>query len=226
MDKDWRSPGRLKTHNNQKYLRYFWEVNDLRKWQSICDGGDFRRWYGNLEEKVDFSDAAKSFYLGKGGYSASYSTRKGITWSEITSSKTSFRIRPEGAFNSTTSPTIISTAADARPNAVIAFLNSRVSAYLIEAINPTLHTTIHDVLRLPYSVPPLSVERLVGDNLTFSKQDWDSFETSEGYAKHVMISHIAEHPLSYPLKIGHYKGYVPKKCQEFRNYFRRVDITW
>ena len=42
------SGGRNKTHNDDKYLRYIWEVCPSAKWKLYAKGGDNRKWYGNL----------------------------------------------------------------------------------------------------------------------------------------------------------------------------------
>ena len=54
------SDGQNKTGNNDRFLRFHWEVerNDIgidHKWLFYAKGGGFRRWYGNLLEVVNWS---------------------------------------------------------------------------------------------------------------------------------------------------------------------------
>ncbi len=59
------SDGQNITANNQKFVRCWWEVSldnlgRSKKWLLYAKGGDFRRWYGNLEFAVDWSPEAPS----------------------------------------------------------------------------------------------------------------------------------------------------------------------
>ncbi len=59
-----------KTADNDKYLKKHWEIDRNKlgyKWIKIAKGGLFRRWYGNVEEVIDWSDEAKSFYKKNNG---------------------------------------------------------------------------------------------------------------------------------------------------------------
>lgn len=38
------SAGRNKTHNNELYIRNWWEICDTQRWQPYANGGEFRRW--------------------------------------------------------------------------------------------------------------------------------------------------------------------------------------
>ena len=102
------SGGRSKTHNNEKYLRYFWEIsNQNERWVSYANGGDSRKYAGNELQFVDWSHEARAFYDSHGGLSNSkFWNKEGITWSLITSAINSFRIKPTYSEYSSGSPTI------------------------------------------------------------------------------------------------------------------------
>ena len=100
------SDGQNITANNDKYLRFHWEVNkskvghEIGKWVFYSKGGSFRKWFGNLEYLVDWSDEARQHY--RKHPSARIIPeylwfKEGITWTLITSSKQSFRFLPEYA---------------------------------------------------------------------------------------------------------------------------------
>ena len=61
------SGGRTKTHNNDKYVRKWWEVENYKRWQPYANGGEFRKWYGNNFDVVDWSQEATELYASKGG---------------------------------------------------------------------------------------------------------------------------------------------------------------
>lgn len=62
----------------------------------------------------------------------------------------------------------------------LGFLNSIVSYYLLQVINPTINTTVNSVLCLPFDSGKYEyrISEIVNDCLDSSKIDWDSFEIS------------------------------------------------
>ena len=69
----------LSTYNNDKYLRYYWEVNDFQRWKRIdkIPGND--RYVSIDNMVVDFSEYAIEFYKSKGGFTGTdYYNREGI----------------------------------------------------------------------------------------------------------------------------------------------------
>jgi len=175
------SGGRTKTHNNEKYLRCCWEVdNTSTRWIPYANGGDFRKYYGNEIDIIDWSGDAIEFYASNGGLAnQKFWNREGITWSLITSAISSFRVKKPNAHYSSGAPTIFNLEEQKLNYSALALLNSPLSKYYLNALNPTLNTTVGDVLSLPFVVNKeneinISIEKL----LEVSKQDWDSYETS------------------------------------------------
>lgn len=183
------SGGRNKTHNNELFLRKWWEVFDLERWHPYANGGDFRRWYGNHIDLVDWSDSARNNYESHGGlYNKRFWGAFGLCWNLITSYKNSFRVKYDTFHYSSGSPTIISN--DKHKDCIrLGFLNSEVGTYLIKAMNPTLNTTVNDVLTLPFNAgrDEEEIENMVDKNIILSKNDWDSYETSWDFKKHPLI---------------------------------------
>lgn len=183
------SGGRNKTHNNELYLRSWWEVTPGEKWQPYANGGNFRRWYGNNIDVVNWSNEARTFYDSHGGlYNKKFWGNTGVCWNLITSYKNSFRIKDAEFHYSSASPTIISGNLN-RDKCVLGFLNTELVAYILQMMNPTLNTTVSDVLNLPYEIKDeeKNVIEIVDGNMDFTKQDWDSFETSWDFKKHPLI---------------------------------------
>ena len=140
------SAGRNKTHNNELYTRNWWEISDTDRWQPYANGGIFRRWAGNDLDVVDWSSTAKEFYASHGGlYNQKYCGKRGVCWNLITSYKNGFRIKHEEHHYSSGAPTIIAQK-DNFDFWLLAFLNSIVASTLLSMYNPTLNTTVGDVL--------------------------------------------------------------------------------
>ena len=190
------SDGQNKTGNNDKFLRLFWEVdnqkvlhNDLYKF--YAKGGDFRKWYGNLEYLVDWSIEARNHYK-KDKISRIIPeylwSKAGITWTLITSILQSFRLLPGGAtFDVTGSSIFLKNDNDIYR--VMSFLNSCVAKELLKISNPTLACQVINIQTIPYidnkndlfdSSIPLSLLRI-------SRQDWDNFETSWDFQTHPLL---------------------------------------
>jgi len=102
------SGGRNKTHNDMKYVRFFWEVShNQEKWVSYANGGAFRKFAGNEMDIVNWTKSAKEEYASHGGLcNPKFWDKEGITWSLITSAICSFRIKPKYSQYSSGSPTI------------------------------------------------------------------------------------------------------------------------
>ena len=181
------SGGRNKTHDNDKYVRNWWEIADKIRWQPYANGGEFRRWAGNDLDVVDWSDEACSTYASHGGlYNQKFRGITGICWNLITSYKNGFRIKHQEHHYSSGAPTIISNN-HKRDYVLLAFLNSCVSTELLAIMNPTLNTTVGDVLGLPVPDYAEPIDSLSHKCVILSQTDWDSFETSWDFKRHPML---------------------------------------
>lgn len=195
IEKYYESAGRNKTHNNELYVRNWWEVDDTNRWQPYANGGAFRRWAGNDYDVVDWSETAKESYASHGGlYNQKYAGKRGVCWNLITSYKNGFRLKHENHHYSSGAPTIIAKGKN-YDYLILAFLNSVVATELISMMNPTLNTTVNDVLGLPLSFDKQDViEPLSENSVKESQNDWDSFETSWDFTHHPFIKAITKYP--------------------------------
>ena len=226
----WQSGGRLKTHNNLKFLRYWWEIllGDGR-WKPIEDGGSFRRWAGNDYIVVDYSPAAISTYREKGGLpNQKLIDKQGITWNLITSADNAFRIKREGNAYSSAAPTIISIDdVDISDNttvlSLLGQLNSKSTAYILEGLNPTLNTTIHDVTRLPLFKSSNQIALIVTENLSISSADWSESETAGSFLTFSLVTNIAEHTV---LVICHIHRRISKIRVTAKHPFKKLATWW
>ncbi|MHA6510760.1 BREX-1 system adenine-specific DNA-methyltransferase PglX [Tessaracoccus sp. Y1736] len=145
-----RSAGRLKTHDNARYVRSWWEVDAKdTKWRFLHNGGSRSAFYGNDEEVADWSASAQRNYSGHGGMPKQEAmSRQGITWTLIGSAAGSFRHRGADDLFSSGSPTIVCDNNE-ESWSYLAALNSTAAARLLQAINPTMNTVVGNILSLP-----------------------------------------------------------------------------
>lgn len=184
------SGGRNKTHNNDKYLRVWWEIANTERWQPYDKGGDFRKWYGNHDYFVDWSEAAKQEYASHGGlYNQSYAGKVGICWSLVTSYKTSFRVKLDDNHYDSGAPVIFNDNFTL-DEYVLALLNSVVGGLFLKVLNPSVNMGNTYVLSVPM-IRAKSIEEELCEKarkcIEISKEDWDCFEKSWGFSKHPLI---------------------------------------
>ena len=164
----------------------------MDRWQPYANGGPFRRWEGNSLDVVDWSIAAKEFYASHGGlYNQKYCGKRGICWNLITSYKNGFRIKYKNYHYSSAAPTIIAK----KENFdfwMLAFLNGIVASTILNMYNPTLNTTVGDILSLPVQFKKREqIEPIAEKNVELSQTDWDSFETSWDFQHHPLLRKVS-----------------------------------
>ena len=184
------------TADNAKYVRFSWEVSlggcsEQGTWVPYAKGGDFRRWFGNIDSVVNWSTPARSFYAANKtsnllDNSLWYS--EGITYTDITSGKSHFRYLPSGCVFDKAGPSIV--CFNLPLWGVLGLFNSSTAQYYFDIFNPTLHLQTRDVKAMPIKAAVNEDERiqkLVVENVRLSQLDWDSFECSKGFKRHPLF---------------------------------------
>ena len=189
------SGGRIKTHDNNLYVRNWWEIYEIgNRWVPYSNGGEYRKWYGDYLDVVDWSEKAREFYGNHSGLcKETFWFKEGLTWGAITSGDNSYRIKPKHFMFSSASPTVF-TSSFTCDMSVLAFLNTKVSKYISKIINPTLNQNVNDTLRLPYFGFSEKASNYALKCIEISKIDWDSFETSWDFQRHPLLQHAVFTP--------------------------------
>lgn len=181
------------TGKNEYFIRFWHEINldeiDT-KWIHYGKGGKARNWYGNYIEVLLWENNAEELkeFKGSGLGASKYFGKETVVWGKIGSSRTCFRYNGCYAFDDG-APAII--FRDKPDYYLLGFLNTKVVSEIIKIIAPTLNVQIGDVRGIPY--PKLNllhkpeIDSLVQKNISISKTDWDSFETSWDFATHPLL---------------------------------------
>jgi len=177
------------TGNNELFLRYFWEVPDYNiknsNWVFYAKGGDYRKYYGNLEMVVDWRESARKFYQTNKTsnlLNEKFWFREGITYSAVTSRGTGFRYLPKNCIFDKGGPSI---TLDSKLLEILALLNSKVAELYFKVLNPSINLQVKDIKALPIILPKDDrVEKITKQTLSIAKKDWDSFEISFDFTKH------------------------------------------
>ncbi|MCT3074034.1 BREX-1 system adenine-specific DNA-methyltransferase PglX, partial [Leuconostoc citreum] len=210
------------TGDNSKFIRLWHEVSHDKtgfnytsrqaaemsdyKWFPYSKGGDFRRWFGNNEYVVNWENDGKymrNFKDSTGkipahAFNLDYIFHPQITWSSLSSKTFSARLAPNGfLFDASGSFGVVP---EVERSFQLGFLNSVVAEYYLGLINPTLNFQKGNIASLPIKSNDIRVEPIVETQISLSKADWDSFETSWDFATHPLIQHIDEHNRNWTLK--------------------------
>lgn len=199
----------LDTGNNDKYLKYWYEVTFSKigieyksstefykhgkKWAPHDKGGDFRRWYGNKEWIINWENNGCELRASKANLrSEKYYFNDAITWCSLSSGKISFRSSNYGAISNTAGSSLYPNSEDSKY--LLGLLNSNVTQFILDIISPTLNYSAGPVSQVPVIINPTAkseIESIVKENLINSKSDWDSFESSWDFVEHPLICPVS-----------------------------------
>ena len=75
-------------------------------------------------------------------------------------------------------------------NWTLGFLNCSIAADALSMLNPTLNMQARDIKALPMLISAEykpAINSLVDSNVSISKNDWDSFETSWDFKRNPLV---------------------------------------
>ena len=186
----------MQTSNNDKYLKIWWEVrytefitsNEKPIWIKYLKGGDFRKWYGNLEYllhyKQDPSHILKQPHAKV--LDLDYLKKPKCTWTDLTSGQPSFRYAPIDTFYDISGHCFFPSPDNQLY--LLAYANTSLVAMLKKVFNSSFHFQCGDlakiVVPLPDSLLKSRVEEIAFEQVSLSKTDWDSFEVSWDFGHH------------------------------------------
>lgn len=176
-----------KTGDNEKYLRCWWEIEEKeigKKWIFYSKGGDFRRYYGNIDVVIDWSDTARWFYKNNKTSNLipeEFWYKEGITYSAVTSRGTGFRYLPLGCVYDMGGPALFVNNRG-KLLEILALLNSSTATYYFNVMNPSINLQTKDIKQLPMIDDSTGkVQALSKENIILARNDWNLRETSREY---------------------------------------------
>lgn len=195
----------LITGDNEHYIRNWYEVSAEnieyngslnKKWYPQSKGGEYRKWYGNNYSIIDWSNdghelqtrlhdsgtriLAHNFNLDKKFLPA-------ITWTKISSGNISFRRQPAGfLFNDASVNAFAQNESDLLY--ILGFLNTNLTKGFLRILNPTLNILPGSVSSLPLKETEIEIiNKVVSQNISISKSDWDTHETSWDFEENELV---------------------------------------
>lgn len=177
-------------HSNEE------SVKSGLKWFPTQKGGDFRKWYGNLDYIVNWENDGYEMkydnYMGKRvrshNYNGDLGFKKAITWTTISSGNFACRFSGDGFIYDTAGP-FFHVTDDRKLYMLLAFLDSKVANFYLKIMNPTINFPPGYIQAIPFSkeCQTEQIENLSKSCTDMSKNDWDAFETSWDFKRHPLV---------------------------------------
>ena len=179
--------------DGNKYVRQWYEVAQSKKntkWFPYDKGGAFRRWYGNRDCYVNWEN--DGFEIRNNKKSAvrnpDFFFHPHFSWTLVSSGKFSSRYFDRG-FILDTASNCIYFKDDSVNYYLLGFLNSNVCQGYLKLINPTINNSCGVVGQCPViSKNEDLITEIVQFNISVSRQDWDSHETSWDFQLNELLS--------------------------------------
>lgn len=191
----------IKTGENERFLRLWHEVNfnkisnlhkfnpATNKWCVTTKGGGYRKWYGNAEYIVDWSENGKILKSFKGSsiYREEYFNKHAVTWTYLTAGSISFRYMGDGYLYNNKGPAIFGEDLNDLLF-IMGVINSKIGSMILSFICSTLTFLPGDIKKIPLIRD--NEDKIVckiNDCIYISKNDWDLFENSREFKVHPLL---------------------------------------
>lgn len=192
----------LATADNARFLRQWFEVSRSRicfdsdsretaaasgaKWFPYNKGGEYRKWWGNQEHVVNWSNDGTDIQNFRDATGKQRSRpqnmdsyfRSATSWSKVSSGSPAFRYYPKG-FIYDVAGTSIFTSNRSHTLEILGFTNSHICELMLKAVAPTLNFEVGQIASLPVADNLNGNAATLADNLVcLSRNDWNAYETS------------------------------------------------
>lgn len=164
-----------------------------KKWFPYNKGGAFRKWYGNNDYVLNWGNngAEIKAYGHLVPRSMKYQFWRSISWSKISSSVSSFKIKNQGTMFDVAGLSLFPFSND-NFNYLLGLCNSCYAQSCLDFLSPTLNYETGHIASIPVATSEQhkdTIDQIVEENISISKADWDSVETSWDFATHPFIKY-------------------------------------
>ncbi|NRE63301.1 BREX-1 system adenine-specific DNA-methyltransferase PglX, partial [Enterococcus faecium] len=213
----------LATGNNNKFLRYWFEVEfnkikfdaktledakkSRKKWFPTTKGGRFRKWYGNNEYVVNWENDGDEIknYVNENGKLTSrpqnlnYYFKKGITLTTLSSGQVSFSLQNQVIFETKGSVLFSKDITDFEE--IFGYVNSKLVNHFLTFISPNLYYHEGQMVKRLFlkgtSERKLKkIREKVDENIDIARKDYNALETSYEFRRNILLSYMFKKDLS------------------------------
>lgn len=164
----------INSGSNEQYVRFWWEIDeshfsidyvvDKKKWVGYAKGGPFNKWYGNLWLKLNWENdgeelrnCSKAILRNEEFY-----FKEGLTYSASGSKGVSFRYLPSNYIFDVGGSCVFPKESISNKT-LLSILNSKLSFYIADCLNPTVNTQVGDLKRIPFVKPSTISEKIISN---------------------------------------------------------------
>ena len=174
------------TGDNKRFLRMWHEISNNKigyRWKKYAKAGGNLRWYGLANYLIDWNNDGYELkhFKGAGIGPVKYFGKPHIVWTKISTSDICFRDEDSEVWYDDASPAIVFDDNSITKEYLIGLLNTKVCAYILNVVNPTLNYQVGDIKAIPI-IYDKDISNIVEsnskDNILISRQNWDAHETS------------------------------------------------
>jgi hypothetical protein len=156
-----------------------------KKWFPYNKGGEFRKYYGNNDFLINYSENGKELRTYENSIlrNPSYYFRSGVTWTLLSSSYFGCRIVGQGSLFDVNGMMMFCDSKEFHETLMLGLISSSVSTAMLKILNPTLAFQVGDIIRIPFFTDAIkamspSVMGITSSAIDLARSDWDNFETS------------------------------------------------
>ena len=179
-------------------------VESGRKWFPCNKGGDFRKWYGNNDNVVNWlndGEDVKSLTDPSTGrvrshnYNGDFGFQESVTWSALSSSKLGVRYSKSGFMFVTPGSSAFKKNNKTNLYTVQSLLSSKIADYFLRLISATMNIEVGNILRIPFISSCSDVIRVAQCAIKLAQFDEDTYETSRNFTKLHLVQSIYHQPI-------------------------------
>ena len=203
------------TGDNNYFLRLWSEVSNTKVvlnlsndkkysvdnvWIPYNKGGEFRKWYGNNGYLLRWVNRGQTLTRAR-TENIDWYFKPCVTWSFVTSGNFSCRYMKDGSLWDVAESSIFQNG-NIPLKYICALMNSKVAQLFFDVTNPTINYQVMNIIALPFinSQNINYIDKYANDNISLSKTDWDSFETSWDFKVHPLVkNHVSTISEAYNL---------------------------
>jgi type II restriction/modification system DNA methylase subunit YeeA len=200
----------MSTSNNNRFTKVWTEVNfnnigvglnnakevidSGKKWIPYNKGGDYRKWYGNIELVVNWKNDGEEIknavvnnpndpnttHWSRRIYNTEFFYLEGATWSKIGSGGFSIRYLPPGCISDVGGCALfVKDKSQKHLYFILGLLNSKLSEYFVRSISPTLNFEIYQISNVPIpNIEIIDISSTIQNIIKIYEQEWNSHELS------------------------------------------------
>ena len=189
----------LATADNNRFLRLWNEVSynkigynmsnskealeSKKKWFPYNKGGEVRKWYGIQEYLINWENDGYEIKNFKKAVvrNPSYYFKESISWSKVSSSNFSMRFYQKGLLFADAGMSYFSKE---NLKYILGISNSKLINKFLAVLSPTLNFEVGHLSVIPFVYNDNNkIIELIEENISISKEEWDSRETSWDFEK-------------------------------------------